>query len=194
MSAAWNNIPFTRRGVLSAVAVFVAGSVVGWVGHGFAASYSEAQREIENVLGLQAENVRGRVAKDAEAPFKQITLERVRGLCPCPDYQVTFRTSGIVQYEGRAFVPRLGRHHGAVPPRHFVLLAVAAERLLLTDSDGEVIPYIDAEYSVVTLVTHEGDRYRLQRPSLSEQPGLGELIAAMDRLLDEVAWGHQHRR
>ncbi len=194
MSAAWKDVWCTRRGVLSAVAVFMAGGVVGWSGHGFAASYGEAQREIADVLGLQGENVGGRVPKGAEAPFKQITLERVRGLCPCADYQVTFRISGVVLYEGRAFVPRLGRHHGAVPPRHFVLLAVAAERLRLADFDGEVIPDIDGSYWVITLVTREGVRYRLQRPSLTERPGLEEFIAAMDRLLDEVTWGQQHRR
>lgn len=183
----------TRR-VLGAAAIFLIGLAAGWGGHWSWGNHSNALREVADVLGLETELVRGRVDKRQEPPFRQIILERWGGLCPCPSYEVAFNMSGAVTYEGRAFVARPGRHEGLVPPRHFILLAIAADRMALASLAGRVAPEIDADFTVVTLVDWEGQRYQVQAVVPSERDELWDFVAAMERLVEEIAWGRQQRR
>ena len=128
---------------------------------------------------------------DAGHGITQIGLERLPCLGECPDYTAVLHSSGVVEYQGRMYVDRLGDHRGKVYLYNFRRLAqfIAGTRF------WEMESYYDFRDAVVSdapgacvLVATQDRRKIVSNYADAGPPELWAIAGLIDLLLRGVEW------
>lgn len=129
--------------------------------------------------------------KDESHGIIHVGLERSPCFGECPVYTALIHSTGLVEYEGRMYVERLGNHRGKVNLYNFQRLAqfIAATRLWQMES------YYDFRDAVVSdcpaacvLVATQMRRKIVSNYADSGPPELWAIAGLIDLLLDGAEW------
>jgi hypothetical protein len=140
-------------------------------------------------LAALAEQRRAFSAPEAPSASEITEVSLSRGMClgECPVYRVTLSIDGLVDYEGEAFVERIGQHQGEIDPDRVSDLIRVIMELGNAEPDPEAPLPLTDQPSAEIVLTSEQQSYRFTDDGGAPFE-FWAMAVLVDAVIDEVEW------